>query len=182
MAVDRDRIERATTELLLAVGEDPLRPGLIDTPARVARWWSEFVDYDSGNMVTSFAHDGVAEDLVMVSGLGTWSLCEHHLLPVRLTAALGYLPDGGSILGLSKFARVLHHEAHRLTTQEALADDVADHLSKSTGSPDVAVVLAGEHLCMTMRGVKTDGLFTTSVMRGRFRESGDLRREFLALT
>jgi GTP cyclohydrolase I len=182
MAVDQARVEDAVRELLAAIGENPDRPGLLDTPWRVGKWWAEFIDWDGGNMVTSFPHAGVAEDLVMVSGLGTWTLCEHHLLPVRLDAALGYLPKRGEILGLSKFARILHHQAHRLTTQEALADDIADTIEKATGAMDVAVILRGEHLCMTMRGVKTEGTFTTSVMRGRFRESGDLRREFLSLT
>jgi GTP cyclohydrolase I len=173
-------LERIGRELLEAIGEDPNRAGLVDTPARWARWWGEFTDHDPGRVGTAFEHV-TSDDLVVVSGMAVWSLCEHHLLPFSATIAVGYLPNG-HVLGLSKFGRIAHAAAHRLQVQERLVAEIADQVEKLTYVPDVAVVARGEHLCMTMRGIRTPATMTSSVMRGRFRELPELRAEFLSLT
>lgn len=179
MAADPARLERLCRELLEAIGEDPDRPGLVDTPARWARWWREFTGHDPGRVDTAFEHI-TTDDLVVVSGMKVWSLCEHHLLPWSAQVAIGYLPNG-RVLGLSKFGRLAHAVAHRLQVQERYVAEVADEVEKRCGVPDVAVVARGEHLCMTMRGVRTPATMTSSVMRGRFRELPELRAEFLSL-
>lgn len=181
MATDTDTLTRIGRDFLEAIGEDPDREGLQGTPARWARMWQEFIDYDAGSIDTTFEHHGLSDDLVAVSGIRVWSACEHHLLPFRADIAIGYLP-GKTILGLSKFGRVAHQAAHRLQVQERLVDDIADRISQITESGDVAVVAQGEHLCMTMRGIRTAATMTSSVMRGRFRDLPPLRAEFLALT
>jgi GTP cyclohydrolase I len=179
--VDTDRLARLGREFLEAIGEDPDRDGLTGTPERWARMWGEFIDYQPGSINTSFEHRGGTDDLVAVSGIQVWSCCEHHLLPFSATIAIGYLP-GKTILGLSKFGRVAHDAAHRLQVQERLVSQIADRIMDLTESPDVAVVAQGEHLCMTMRGIRTAATMTSSVMRGRFRDLSPLRAEFLALT
>lgn len=166
--VDQDAISGAVKTILAAVGEDWQRPGLADTPARVARWWAEFIDYDAGNVGTAF--DVVQVDqMVAVSGVRVWSLCEHHLLPFWTDLTIAYIAQD-RIIGLSKMARLAHGAAHRLQLQERVVADVADALAEVVGHDDVAVLGTGEHLCMTMRGIKTPGLFHTSVLRGAFRD------------
>jgi GTP cyclohydrolase I len=177
--VDHARVERLARELLEAVGEDPSREGLRDTPRRFADWWREFLEHDPGRVATSFESDA-SDQLVVVSGMRAWSLCEHHLLPFWCDVAIGYIPRG-RLLGLSKLARVAHKHARRLQVQERLAAGVADEVSALSGSPDVAVLARGEHLCMTMRGARTPGLMTTSVVRGAFRASASARQEFFSL-
>ncbi|BAU81179.1 GTP cyclohydrolase [Streptomyces laurentii] len=173
-----DPLERIARELLLAIGEDPDREGLRDTPARYARWWREFSDYDPGTLDTSFLCASSAE-AVSVSGIHLWSLCEHHLLPFSCEVTIGYLPRE-QVLGLSKFARIAQQHAHRLQVQERLTADIADSVEKLTGSADVAVVCHGEHLCMAMRGIRTPATMTTATWRGAFRDAA-VRAEFLAL-
>jgi GTP cyclohydrolase IA len=180
--VDTDRLAALETlgyELLELLGENPGRPGLQQTPARWARWWLEFIEHEPGQLEASFEHV-TSDDLVVVGGMGIWSLCEHHLLPWEATVAIGYLPEG-QVLGLSKFARIAHQVAHRLQVQERLVAEIADQVEKLTGVPDVAVVACGRHLCMSMRGVRTAAQVTTSVMRGRFHTQPELRAEFLTL-
>lgn len=179
MAVDREALERIGRELLVAIGEDPDRGGLIDTPARWANWWAEFIDYDAGKVGTVFAGESY-DEMVAVCGIEVWSLCEHHLLPFRSTVSCAYIP-AGNILGLSKFARIAHAAAHKPQVQERLVNEIADELQARTGSPHVAVIGDGEHLCMTMRGVKTPATMRTSVMRGAFRKDAAARAEFLDL-
>lgn len=179
MSVDKDKIQDLAKELLKAIGEDPNREGLIDTPKRFAKWWAEFIDYNSGDIEKTFKI-GNADEIVAVSGIKVWSLCEHHLLPFNATLSIGYIPKE-EVLGLSKFARIAHKHAHKLQVQERLVNDIADELQLVTQSSDVAVIGSGEHLCMTMRGVKTFGSMKTSVMRGRFKENHIARQEFLDL-
>jgi GTP cyclohydrolase I len=174
-----DPLEDLCRTLITELGDDPDRPGLIDTPARWARWWREFANYDPGTIDTVFSHDTL-DQMVAVSGIRVWSLCEHHLLPFWCDIAIGYLPNG-HVLGLSKFARVAHEVAHRLQVQERLVHDIATTLQTLTGSEDVAVVGRGEHLCMTMRGIRTPATMTTSVMLGRFRQNDATRAEFFEL-
>lgn len=124
---------------------------------------------------------GVWRQMVVVSGMRVWSLCEHHLLPFWADVSIGYIADG-RVLGLSKFARIAHKFAHRLQLQEQLVLQIADEIEAVTGTRNVAVIATGEHLCMTMRGVKTPAMMHSSVMRGVFRTDADARAEFLALT
>jgi len=178
--VDYPRLLELGRELLIAIGENPDREGLQDTPRRWASWWREFIEYDAGTTDTSF--NSVSTDqMVCVSGMRVFSLCEHHLLPMWCDVAIGYIPRD-KVLGLSKFARIAHKFAHQLQVQERLGEQIADELSRITGTPDVAVILKGEHLCMSARGIRTPGVMTTSVMRGVFRAEYQTRMEFLRLT
>ncbi len=177
--VDHAKLLELGRELLIAIGEDPDREGLRDTPLRWANWWREFIEYDPGTTDTSF--NSVSTDqMVCVSGMRVFSLCEHHLLPMECDVAIGYIPNG-KVLGLSKFARIAHKFAHQLQVQERMGEQIADELSRITGTENVAVVLKGEHLCMSARGIRTPGVMTTSVMRGIFRADFEKRMEFLQL-
>ena len=178
--VDYDRLLRLGRETLEAIGEDPNRPGLVETPRRWAAMWREFIEYNPGQTETVF--ESVQTDqMVVVSGMRVWSLCEHHLLPFWCDIAIGYIARD-CVLGLSKFGRIAHQYAHRLQLQEQLVQQIAVEVSRVTGSPDVAVIGRGEHLCMSMRGVKTPAIMTSSAMYGVFREKPEARAEFLALT
>lgn len=177
--VNYPRLLELGREVLLAIGEDPDREGLRDTPRRWASWWREFIEFDPGTLDTTF--ESVSSDqLVCVSGIRVWSLCEHHLMPFFSDVAIGYITRE-RVLGLSKFARIAHKYAHRLQIQEQLGQQIADEICELTGSPDVAVILKGEHLCMSARGIRTPGVMTSSVMRGAFRHEAETRMEFLQL-
>lgn len=178
-AVSLSLVEQAIRALLVAIGEDPCRDGLKDTPSRVARFWKEFIDYDAGNCTAAFQHVKT-DQMIVVSGLRVWSLCEHHLLPFSCDITAGYIARG-KVLGLSKFARIAHSVSHRLQIQERIVHQIADSVQHLTGANDVAVISKGEHLCMTMRGIKTQGTMATSVMRGSFRHSPEARAEFMEL-
>lgn len=179
MAVDFDKLVQVGKDLLVAIGEDPNRSGLEDTPKRYAKWWKEFIDYEAGNIGTSFEIEN-NDEMVAVTGMKVYSLCEHHLLPFSATVSIGYMPKD-KILGLSKFARIAHKHAHKPQVQERLVQDIAKEIQEITGTEDVAVVADGEHSCMTMRGVRTAGSMRTSVMLGSFRHEADTRAEFLNL-
>jgi GTP cyclohydrolase I len=177
--IDYPRLLELGRELLIALGEDPEREGLQGTPQRWANWWREFIEYDPGKTDTTF--NSVSTDqVVCVSGMRVFSLCEHHLLPMWCDVAIGYVPDG-KVLGLSKFARIAHQYAHRLQVQERLGHQIADEVSRVTGSKHVAVLIKGEHLCMTSRGIRTPAVMTSSVMRGCFRTDANLRAEFMQM-
>jgi GTP cyclohydrolase I len=177
--VDYPKLLMLGRELLIALGEDPNREGLLDTPRRWADAWREFIEYDPGITDTTF--ESIETDqMVCVSGLRVNSLCEHHLMPFWCDVAIGYI-TGERVLGLSKFARIAHQFAHRLQLQERLGQQIADEVSRLTGTEHVAVVLKGEHLCMSGRGIRTPGVMTSSVMRGVFRTDSDARMEFLRL-
>ncbi|MGW8552647.1 GTP cyclohydrolase I [Streptomyces tubercidicus] len=175
----KDPLEAVARQLLVEIGEDPEREGLRDTPARYARWWREFTQYDPGSVDTLF-ETTASGNLVGVSGISVWSLCEHHLLPFSCRFTIGYLPQQ-KMLGLSKFARIAHQHAHKLQSQEQLSQQIADEVERLTGSPDVAVIGRGEHLCMAMRGIRTPATMTTAVWRGALKDSA-LRSELIALT
>ncbi|WP_326584632.1 MULTISPECIES: GTP cyclohydrolase I [unclassified Streptomyces] len=170
-----DPLEDVARRLLVGIGEDPERDGLKDTPARFARWWREFSTYDAGEVGTLFRLPADGQT-IMVSDIRLWSLCEHHLLPFSCTIGIAYRPSG-EVLGLSKFARIAQRHAHRLQVQERLVQDIADEIGKVTGTPDVAVTAQGEHLCMSMRGIRTPALMTSSVFRGVFEQPGMVRQE-----
>lgn len=179
MAIDRGRLEAACREVLASIGEDPTRDGLQQTPARWARWWTEFMGGDTGTRDTTFQTIR-ADQMVVVSGMRVWSLCEHHLLPFWADITIGVI-TGERILGLSKFGRIARHAAGKLQVQERLVEDIADQVSAVLGSDDVAVLAVGEHLCMTMRGARMPARMTTSINRGRFRDDAKVRAEFLEL-
>jgi len=177
--VDYPRLLALGRELLLAIGEDPEREGLRETPRRWADSWREFIEYDPGTTETTFS-SMTSDQLVCVSGIRVASLCEHHLLPFWCDVSIGYIPDE-KVLGLSKFARIAHQFAHRLQLQEQLGLQITNEITRITGTMNVAVVLKGEHLCMTARGIRTPGRMTSSVMRGVFRTESESRMEFLRL-
>lgn len=179
MPVDHTALMQLGTHLLAALGEDPGREGLRDTPRRWADWWEEFINHDPGQVGTAF--DTVTTDqLVIVSGMRVYSLCEHHLLPFWADVTIGYIATD-RVLGLSKFARIAHKHAHQLQLQERLVHGIADEIAELTASPHVGVLAHGVHLCMAMRGVRTDAVMVTSVLRGNFRDDARTRAEFMAL-
>ena len=177
--VDYRRLLALGRELLLAIGEDPEREGLQETPRRWADTWREFIEYDPGTTETTFS-SVTSDQLVCVSGLRVASLCEHHLLPFWCEVSIGYIPDE-KVLGLSKFARIAQQFAHRLQLQERLGQQIADEIIRITGTMNVAVVLKGEHYCMAARGIRSPGRMTSSVIRGVFRTESATRMEFLRL-
>lgn len=172
MSIDRPRIEAAVREILLAIGEDPDRDGLLRTPGRVARAYEELfagIDQDPTEVLaTTFDIDH--EELVLVRDIGLTSCCEHHLLPFTGVAHVGYIPGGGKVTGLSKLARLVDLYARRPQVQERLTSQVADALVTHLGAQGVIVVVEAEHMCMTMRGVRKPGSRTiTSAVRGQLR-------------
>lgn len=185
IGVDQARIERAVREILLAVGEDPDRPGLVDTPARVGRAYAEIfsgLGVDPGEVLqTTF--DEHHDELVLVKDIPVYSVCEHHLLPWHGTAAVGYIPGAdGRITGLSKLARLVELFARRPQVQERLTTQVADTLMERLRPRGAFVVVQAEHLCMAMRGVRKAGTTTvTSAVRGQFAADPRSRSEALSL-
>lgn len=177
--VDWKRIETLARELLLAIGEDPDREGLRETPRRYAKVWREFIEHDAGNVATYF-EPVTTDQMVVVGGVPVWSFCEHHLLPFSCKVTVGYIAED-RVLGLSKIARIVVKHAHRLQVQERLVHGVADEISRLANTRDVAVLAQGEHTCMAMRGVEKQAAMTTSVLRGTFRNSM-ARDEFLRIT
>ena len=183
--VDLARAEKAVRELLIAVGEDPDREGLLETPARVARAYAEifaglFVDPDDVLQTTFDEHH---DELVLVKDIPLYSTCEHHLVPWHGTAAVGYIPGAdGRITGLSKLARVVDLYARRPQVQERLTSQVADAVMRRLAPRGVIVVVHAEHLCMSMRGIRKPGATTmTSAVRGIFKSDPRSRAEALNL-
>jgi len=176
--LDTDRIQRAVVELLEAIGENPNRDGLKDTPARVARAYQEIFSGVSENpaelLTTNF--DLGHEELVLVKNIEVYSICEHHLLPFFGVAHIAYLPGfAGKITGLSKLARVVDLYAKRPQVQERLTNQVADAIEAKLESAGVIVIIEAQHLCMSMRGIKkTSATTITSTSRGSLKE--DLAR------
>ncbi len=177
--VDYEHLLALGRALLIAIGEDPDREGLLDTPRRFADAWREFIEYDPGATDTCFA-SASTKQIVCVSGIAVTSICEHHLMAFTCDIAIGYIP-GEKVLGLSKFARIAHQYAHRLQLQERLGEEIAEEVSRITGSLHVAVVIRGEHLCMSTRGIRTPATMTTSVMRGQFHDDTETRAEFFRM-
>lgn len=162
-----ERIESACRQLLLAIGEDPGRDGLKDTPTRWARWWSEFISKDKPGAWSTFPVSLNGQDIVTLSGIEEFSVCEHHLLPYRFSASLGYIPSG-VVLGLSKFSRIVRQSAGRLSIQENLTQQILEDIKQATGSEDVIVKLSGVHSCMEMRGTRCPAVTTTFSASGKF--------------
>ncbi len=181
--MDLDRIRRAVREILLAVGEDPDREGLRETPDRVARMYAEVFEGlhqdPRGHLRKLFTQK--YDEMVLIKGIRLVSFCEHHLLPVVGQAHVAYIPNG-KVIGLSKIPRVVDVLAKRPQMQERLTEDLADLLMRELDARGVAVVIEASHSCMTIRGVnKQDSTFVTSAMRGVFKERLATRTEVMSL-
>lgn len=183
--MDKQRIEKAVKEILLAIGEDPEREGLLETPSRVARMYEEIfsgLESDPEQHLKIFHEPQEHNELVLVRDIPLYSVCEHHLLPFVGKAHIAYIPDKGKIIGLSKFARIVDCFARRPQVQERLTAQIADFLYKNMEPLGVAVVIEAEHLCMTMRGARAAGATTmTSALRGSMRSDAKTRSEVMAL-
>jgi GTP cyclohydrolase I len=182
-AVDLPRIQAAVREILLAVGEDPDREGLLETPARVARMYAEVFSglREDPKVHLAKTFNEKYDEIVLVKDIRFSSCCEHHLLPFHGKTHIGYLPNG-KIVGLSKLARTVDVIARRPQVQERMTENLADLLMDELGAKAVGVVVEATHSCMTMRGVRKPGsLCTTSAMRGTFRANQASRVELLSL-
>ncbi len=183
-AFDHARAEAAVRELLLAIGEDPEREGLLETPARVARAYEELTSgmRMRAEEVLTTTFDLGHDEMVLVRDIELWSMCEHHLVPFTGVAHVGYIPaHSGKITGLSKLARLVDLYAKRPQVQERLTSQVADALMELLEARGVIVVMEAEHLCMTMRGVRKGGARTiTSAVRGQMLQAAT-RAEAMAL-
>lgn len=181
--VDQDKVREAVRLLLEGIGEDPTREGLVETPDRVARMYSELCDgmdrSASEHLSKAFAVSG--DDLVIERDITFYSLCEHHMLPFYGKAAIGYIPNG-RVAGLSKLARTVEVFARRLQLQEQLTAQVADALMAELDCKGAIVYMEAEHMCMTMRGVQKPGTKTaTLARRGAFVENPELEARFFRM-
>lgn len=181
--VDNERIEAAVREILIAVGEDPDRDGLQETPARVARMYAEMfggLHVEPGRHLRKVFEE-VYDEMVLVRDIAFHSVCEHHLLPFIGTAHIGYIPRG-KITGLSKLARVVDEVSRRPQVQERMTHTIADLIESELDAKGVIVVLEAEHTCMTIRGVKKPGALTiTSAVRGILKKDASSRAEAMSL-
>jgi GTP cyclohydrolase IA len=183
--IDRDRIAAAVTEILEAIGEDPHRDGLRETPRRLANMYAELFEglyldpADEIDVVFDVGHD----EMIMLRDIPLFSLCEHHLIPFIGKAHVAYIPnEQGQITGLSKLARVVDTLARRPQVQERLTTQIADAIGEALDPRGVLVVIEAEHLCMSMRGIRKPGSQTvTSAVRGQFRSSEATRAEAMGL-
>lgn len=186
--IDTAAIQEAVKTILVALGDDPNREGLKDTPKRVAKMYAEvfegmcYTNSEIAEMFDKCFEEGATGDLVTVSDIPVFSYCEHHLaLIYNLKVHVGYLPKG-KVIGLSKIARIADMVAKRLQLQERIGADIAEILSMILDTEDIIVVIEGEHSCMTARGIKKPGTRTrTATLRGVFKTDSDLRSEFYNL-
>jgi len=181
--VDRDRAEAAVRELLDALGEDPHREGLLDTPRRVVAAFAATLGGRDVNIpeLLAVGFEEGHDEMVILRDVPFFSMCEHHLMPFHGVAHVGYVPNG-RVVGLSKLARLVDAIARRPQLQERLTAQIADMLMKSLHPQGAAVAVEAEHLCMQMRGIKKPGSrMLTSAMRGSFLEQQETRAEFLSL-
>jgi GTP cyclohydrolase I len=181
--LDHARLRASVIEMLSAIGEDPFRNGLAETPRRIAEMYAEIFEglwkdpRDYLQVVFEVAHD----EMVILRNIPFYSMCEHHFLPFHGEAHVGYIPDG-KVVGISKLARVVEGYARRPQIQEQLTSQIAEAIMEVLKPDGVAVVIEAEHLCMTMRGVKKPGSrMVTSAMRGDFKRQSVTRAEFLSL-
>jgi len=182
--MDKNRIEAAIKEILLAIGEDPNREGLLETPKRVANMYEEIFSGICKNPAEEgklFMEEN-AHEMVLVKDIAIYSMCEHHIVPFFGTVNVAYLPKDGKILGLSKIARIVEVASKQLQLQERLCNQVADAIVESCDPKGVLVSMEGEHLCMTMRGIKKPGSKTiTLASRGVYKQDMAQRQEVLFL-
>ncbi|UMZ74919.1 GTP cyclohydrolase I FolE [Natranaerofaba carboxydovora] len=184
-SIDKEKITRAVTDILEAIGEDPTREGLRDTPKRIANMYEEIfrgINQNAKKHLEIYFQDEQHEELVLVKDIPFYSMCEHHLVPFFGEAHIAYLPKGGKLTGLSKLARVVETVSRRPQLQERLTTDVADTIMEVLSPFGVVVIVEAEHMCMTMRGVKKAGSKTvTSAIRGAFRKDVAAREEVMDL-
>jgi GTP cyclohydrolase I len=183
LAVDQERIQAAVREILFAVGEDPDREGLRETPARVARMYAELFSglHKDPRELLQKSFTQKYDEMVLEKNIGFAGMCEHHLLPFIGKAHIAYLPKG-KITGLSKLARVVEVLSRRPQVQERMTEELADLLMEELDARGVGVILEASHTCMTIRGVrKPDAICTTSAMRGVFRDQLSSRAELMSL-
>ena len=193
MAIDTKKIEEHIRGILAALGDDPDREGLKDTPVRVAKMYEEVfegMNYSNDEIAerfnTTFEEDtiiaGSSNDIVFMKNIDIFSYCEHHLaLMYNMKVAVAYIPKK-KIIGLSKIARIADMVGRRLQLQERIGSDIAEIMKKVTGSEDVAVIIEGEHGCMTSRGIQKPGTQTVSTtLRGRFKEEQSLQSQLMLL-
>lgn len=182
--MDKKRIEPAVREILLAIGEDPDREGLVETPRRVADMYTEVfagLEEDPRTHLKIF-NENQHDEMVTVRDIPLYSMCEHHLLPFTGVAHIAYIPKDGRVIGLSKLARIVNSFARRPQLQERLTAQLADFLEQELQPQGVAVIIEAEHLCMTMRGIRAAGSRTqTSALRGRMKSDVRTRAEALSL-
>ena len=182
--MDLPKIERAVRDILEAIGEDPDREGLLDTPQRVARMYAEVfagLHRDINKDIKIFHGEG-NDEMILIGDIPFYSMCEHHLLPFHGKAHVVYIPRDGKIFGLSKVARIVDTLSRKPQLQEKLTSEIADAIEHAVDARSVCVVLEAEHLCMTMRGIRKPGSKTvTSAMRGGCRTDLRTRNEALAL-
>jgi len=182
--MDLEKIERGVRLILEGIGEDPDRPGIQETPARVARMYEEICEglHTDAREFIKVVPDETHDEMVIVKDIPLYSICEHHMVPFHGVAHIAYIPDGGRILGLSKLARVVDVFARRPQLQERLTADIAKLLDEGLNPKGVMVVVEAEHLCIAMRGVKKPGTTTiTSAVLGGFRRDPRTRAEAMAL-
>lgn len=182
--MDLPKIENAVRDILVAIGEDPDREGLVETPGRVARMYAEVfagINRDISKDIKVF-HESDADEMIMIGDIPFYSMCEHHLLPFHGKAHVVYIPKKGKILGLSKVARIVDTLSRKPQLQERLTTEIADTILGAVDAKAVCVVIEAEHLCMTMRGIRKPGSMTvTSAMRGLCRSDARTRSEALSL-
>ena len=182
--MDLPKIEKAVRDILEAIGEDPDREGLLDTPQRVARMYAEVfagLHRDISKDIKTFHGEG-NDEMILIGDIPFYSMCEHHLLPFHGKAHVVYIPRDGKIFGLSKVARIVDTLSRKPQLQEKLTSEIADAIEQAVDARSVCVVLEAEHLCMTMRGIRKPGSKTvTSAMRGGCRSDIRTRNEALAL-
>jgi len=181
--VDVEAVKRAIGDLLYAVGEDPFRDGLLETPKRVAKAYEELVSgytTDPVELVNNAIYDIDYDDMVIVNNIDYYSLCEHHLLPFFGQACVAYIPNG-RIIGLSKIPRIVDMFSRRLQVQERLTRQIAEFLDEVLAPQGVAVALTAQHMCSTIRGVKKhNSNMQTYTMIGAFKNDREIRKEFLS--
>ena len=190
MAVDQEKVKEHIRGLLLAIGEDPDRPGLVDTPDRVARMCAEVfegIQYTNDEIAEMYNRtfpitEGTKNDVVMIRDIGAFSYCEHHMaLMYDMKISVAYIPTD-RVIGISKIARVAVMVCKRLQLQEKIGADIAEIIGKIAGTKDVAVVITGKHSCMTARGIKNMPADTVTVtVRGAFEKNPVLREQVLSL-
>ena len=181
--IDQERIKAAVREIIAAIGEDPSREGLLETPRRIAQMYADLFSglYEDPRAVLATGFEESHKEMVVLKNIPFYSLCEHHFLPFHGQAHVGYVPEG-RIVGVSKIARAIDILARRPQMQERLTSQIADAIMDGLQPDGAAVVIEAEHLCLSMRGAQKPGtVMVTSAIRGGFRRRGVTRSEFLSL-
>ena len=185
--IDKAKIQKAVREILEAIGENPEREGLIETPERVANMYEEVfegIQYTNSEIVEmfgkTFTHNG--KDIIIEKDIPAFSYCEHHIaLMYNMKVTVAYIPNG-KVIGLSKISRIVDMATKRLQLQERIGTDIAEIMQKACDTEDVAVIIEAEHSCMTARGIKKPGVKTrTLTLRGKFKEDLDIKNELFKM-